>query len=141
MFKKLNKKGFTLVELMVVIVIIGILAAVAVPKFTVASDKAKASEFPTVLTSIYSGEHTWQAEKGTFFGGDQAGLATIGVQVPTSRYFSYSTNAAGSTAFTARANVKANFGKVTTSEFATITTDGVKDAGTELKKLQPNWTN
>ena len=46
-----TKKGFTLVELMVVIVIIGILAALAIPKFTEASTKAKMSEIPTVMAS------------------------------------------------------------------------------------------
>ena len=44
------KKGFTLIELMVVIVIIGVLAALAIPKFTDASTKAKISEIPTVIS-------------------------------------------------------------------------------------------
>jgi prepilin-type N-terminal cleavage/methylation domain-containing protein len=59
-------RGFTLVELMVVIVIIGILAAVAIPKFLDATNKAKASEFPTQLTAMYTGEIAYQAEKGTY---------------------------------------------------------------------------
>lgn len=41
MFKKLNKKGFTLAELLVVVAIIGVLVAISIPIFTRQLEKAK----------------------------------------------------------------------------------------------------
>lgn len=55
MFRR-NEKGFTLVELMIVVVIIGILAAIAIPKFTGLIGKAKATEAQSVLGTIITGE-------------------------------------------------------------------------------------
>ena len=45
--RNLVEKGFTLVELMVVIVIVGILSAVALPSFLDQTNKAKATECTT----------------------------------------------------------------------------------------------
>jgi prepilin-type N-terminal cleavage/methylation domain-containing protein len=48
---RINKQGFTLIELMVVIVIIGVLASLAIPRFTEASAKAKVAEAPNVISA------------------------------------------------------------------------------------------
>ena len=58
MNKKLNKKGFTLMEMLIVVAIIAILVAIAIPTFTSALNKARAS---ADAANIRSGYATLQA--------------------------------------------------------------------------------
>jgi type IV pilus assembly protein PilA len=62
-----NAKGFSLVELMVVVAIIGILAAIAVPNFQRFTAKAKQTEAKSALSALYSAEKAFSGEWNAFF--------------------------------------------------------------------------
>lgn len=66
MKKGTKNQGFTLVELMVVLVIIGILATMAIPKFLGATNKTKAAECKPVLKEIYTLQSAFHIEKDSF---------------------------------------------------------------------------
>lgn len=59
---KKSQAGFSLVELMVVVAIIGVLAAVAVPQVNKYIAKARQTEAKTILSSIYTSEKAFYAE-------------------------------------------------------------------------------
>ena len=63
--ESLISKGFTLVELIVVVVIIGILSAIAVPAFNNAGDKAKQKEASTILASYMKAAQAFYAENSS----------------------------------------------------------------------------
>jgi len=71
--KRVAKKGFTLVEILIVVIILGILAAIVIPQFTQASTQAKESNLKTNLQTIrsqlllYKMQHDAEAYPGAEF--------------------------------------------------------------------------
>ena len=99
MFRR-TEKGFTLVELMIVVVIIGILAAIAIPKFSGMIGKTKTVEAKQQLGTIISLEKTYFYSKNThvaFAAG--ANCPEIGYEQPDApKRFNYSYATSDSTA-------------------------------------------
>jgi prepilin-type N-terminal cleavage/methylation domain-containing protein len=88
------RKGFTLIELIVVIIIVGILASVGMSQYTKVVEKGRAAEARLILGSLRTAEIAENMENGAY-----ATVANLGVGAPTAcvttHYFSYACTTAG----------------------------------------------
>ena len=95
--QSLGDKGFTLIELVIIIVVLGIIAAVAIPKYQNIAAEAKASSCKASLGTLRSGISIWYANQAVK-GDDPSyppldSLITIGVvmehEIPANPYQQY----------------------------------------------------
>lgn len=91
----MKHKGFSLIELMVVIAIIALLAAITMPNFAKFVAKAKRAEAYGNLNAIYAAQEAHHAEHGRY-GKTLAGLGGIGWKPKGACYYTYGLSASGS---------------------------------------------
>jgi len=89
----IRKTGFSLVELAVVVVIIGVLAAFAVPRFRSSVERSKAAEAYNYLSAVQAAQERFHARQGTY----ADDLSTLDIQLSSPKYFSIGTVGPGGT--------------------------------------------
>ena len=97
MKRKAGKKGFTLVELMIVVAIVAILVALALPNYTRYIFKANRGEAQQLLLNWANNEEIWRASHTTY--ADETGIA-----VPTHDKYTFTVTNETATTFTLTAD-------------------------------------
>jgi type IV pilus assembly protein PilA len=82
-----SRKGFTLVELAVVIVIIGVLAAFGVPQFLKSVERSKAAEAFNYLAAVRSAQERYLAKDGVY----TSAASNLDIQQVSPKYFDVGT--------------------------------------------------
>ena len=84
------RRGFSLIELMIVIVIMGLLAAIAIPKYNVTAHKSKEKEADMLLAQLYRLQQVYKNEYGVF-APSATDLQEVGFKNPgTLRHYTWS---------------------------------------------------
>ena len=96
-------RGFTLIELMVAVVVLGVVVAVALPSFLDSIRKSRRSEAMTALSTMQQAQERWRSNKTTY----TATLSDIGITTATTApggYYALSIDSASATGYVLTAN-------------------------------------
>jgi len=91
--RRLSKTGFSLVELTVITVLIGIMAAFALPRFRAAVERSKAAEAFNYLACVQAAQERYHSRQSTY----ADDLSDLDIKLATPKYFSIGSICAGST--------------------------------------------
>ncbi|XHF30429.1 prepilin-type N-terminal cleavage/methylation domain-containing protein [Corallococcus exercitus] len=124
LFRK--KGGFTLIELMIVVAIIGILAAIAIPNFIRFQAKSKQSEAKTNLKAIFTAQKSYFGEKDKY----STDFTVIGFDPEPANRYSYGlkTGCVGAVAATSTGRADAKVGCIGQDVAKFTTAPTAKDA-------------
>jgi prepilin-type N-terminal cleavage/methylation domain-containing protein len=109
-----TRKGFTLVELAVVIVIIGVLAAFGVPKFLNSVEKSKAAEAFNYLSTVQSAQERYIAQNGYY----ATTVAALDITMPAPQYFDTPTTITATAVTTGTPTWSLTLSRLSTASFA-----------------------
>ena len=99
-----NKTGFTLIEVMVVVIIIGILASISIPSFNKSMDNARAKEAHSTLELIYNAQKIYKLDKKIYSTSLDGMASYLDNPNNTAEYYTYEVSATGGTSFVAKAD-------------------------------------
>lgn len=91
--------GFTLIEVMIVVVVVGILASIALPSYSTYVKKSRRSDAQTALMQVQLAQEKWRANHTSYGSGADLGYP----KNSSGEYYSVDIVSATDTAFTAQA--------------------------------------